>query len=308
MLSTPALANNTFPTKPIRFVVPTAPGGNLDFTARFISSELKTKWPQEIIVDNRAGAGTTIGSSIVAKSRPDGHSMLFTSSSYATNAALYSKLPFDPLKDLSPVMLLGNSQLVLVTNSSVNIKTVADLINKAKETPHSLNFSTTGIGTGMHLANELLKSFAKIETTHIPFKGSVPALQSLISNDTQYSIAGVTSILPLVKAQKISILAVTGSTRSQILPNIPTIGETIPGYEFNNWFGILIPAGTPKHIVIDIYKTISFLINLEKNKKVFLTQAIEIQTYNPAEFGKLLHKEIEKYSTLSNKIGLKIDQ
>lgn len=294
-----------FPNKPIRLVVPTTSGGNLDFTARSIANGLKANWSQEVIVDNRPGAGTIIGTNIVAKSSPDGYSILITSSSFATNAALHRSLPFNSLTDFSTVILIGNSQLVLVSN--INIKTLNELISRAKKKSNFLNYSSTGVGTAMHFSNELLKYFARIDTTHIPFKGSVPALQGLINNDVHYSIAGITSVLPLAKLQKINMLAVTGSKRSQILPHLPTIGETVSGYEYNNWFGVLVPVGTKTSIIRSINQSISSFVNVDANKKLLLTQAIEVQTSSPNDFDQLLKKEINHFTTLSKKIGLTID-
>jgi tripartite-type tricarboxylate transporter receptor subunit TctC len=296
-----------YPTKPIRVVVPTTTGGSLDYVTRLVVQELGKSWTEGLVVDNRPGAGTLVGNDIVAKSVPDGYTVLFTSSSLTINAAAYAKLPFDPVRDFEPVTLLSYSQWILVVNASLPVRSVKELIALARSKPGQINYASAGNGSGIHFATELLKSKAGIDLLHVPYKGVVPALQGVVSDNVGVAITGLPSGMPLVSAGKLRVLAVTGSTRSEILPDTPTIGESIPGYEFNNWHGVLVPHGTPRSIVMQLHTGILKALQPKEVKQLLFTQSIEPVGSSPAKFAELIRQEIIQYSRLAKAIGARLD-
>jgi tripartite-type tricarboxylate transporter receptor subunit TctC len=302
----PVHAQN-FPTQVVRIVVPTAAGGGLDIVARQLAQKLTDAWGQGVIVDNRAGAGGTIGADVVAKAPPDGHTIALVSSTFPINASLYSKLPYDSLRDFAPVTLVVNSPLILVVNPALPVHSVKELVALAKARPGQINYASTGNGGVIHLATELMKSLAGINLTHIPYKGTVPAVTDVMGGQVELTITGVPVAMPHVATGKLRALAVTGSRRSAAAPNVPTIGETIRGYEFNNWFGILAPAATPKETLVRLHDGIVRALQAPDVRQRMLAQGDEPAGTSSAQFADMIRQEITKYAKLVKDIGVHID-
>ena len=247
----PALAQADYPSKPIRLVVPFPPGGTTDILARAVAQKLTEAWHQQVIVDNRPGAGGNIGSDLVAKSPPDGYTLeMGTVGTHAINPSLYARMPYDAQKDFTPVILVAGVPNVLEVNPSLPVHTVQELIAYAKANPGKLNFASSGNGTSIHLSGELFKAMTGVQMTHVPYKGSAPALADLAGGQVQLMFDNLPSSLGLIKGGKLRAIAVTSTTRSSALPDIPTIAESgLPGYEASSWFGVLAPAKTPPAIV-----------------------------------------------------------
>jgi tripartite-type tricarboxylate transporter receptor subunit TctC len=241
----------TYPDRPVRLVVPYTPGGNTDLLARVIAQKLGESWKQSVVVENRAGAAGTIGVDIVAKSRPDGYTIVLgTFGNILTAPGLYKGLPYDPIKDLAPVILLATPATALVVHPSVPANTVQELITFARAHPGTLNYGSSGSGSSNHLFGALFASMANIKMTHVPYKGSGPAVNDLVGGMIQLSFAPFPLVLEQIKAGKLKALAVTGATRSPALPQVPTVAEAgVPGYEAIGWFALMAPSGTPRSIL-----------------------------------------------------------
>ena len=296
-----------FPTKAVRIVVPTTPGGGLDLIARLIALDLNKSWAHGVVVDNRAGAGGTIGVDLVAKANPDGHTIAFVATSFTTNASVYTRLPYDSLRDFAPVTLVAFMAWVLVVNPSLPVHSVKDLIALAKAKPGQINYASTGNGSAPHLAAELLKSMTGTNMVHIPYKGTVPAVTDVISGQAGLVVTGLAATMPHVTTGKLRALAVTGTNRSTVVPEIPTIGETVPGYEFNNWVGVLAPRATPNEIVVQLHGSIVRALQGKEIRRLLLAQSIEPVGSSSAQFGAIIRQEISKYSKLAKDIGVRIE-
>ena len=241
----------TYPSKPIRLVVPFPPGGSLDVVARAIGQKLTEAWGQPVIIDNRTGAGGTIGADLVAKSPPDGYTILEGAlSTHAVNISLYGKLPYDPVKDFAPISLVAITPNVLVINPAAPFNTVPELIAYAKANPGKLSFGSGSNGSAGHLAGELFKTDAHVDMVHIPYKGGAPALKALLAGDTQLMFANLAKSMQQVRAGKLKPVAVTTASRSTLVPELPTLSETgLPGFDIYTWWGFMAPVGTPKEII-----------------------------------------------------------
>src|SRR5690242_10886670 len=250
---TAPVAAADYPTKPIRLVVPFPPGGTTDILARAVAQKLAETWNQQVIVDNRSGAGGNIGADLVAKAAPDGYTLVMgTVGTHAINPNLYGKMPYDHVKDFAPVILVAGVPNVLVVNPSVPAKTVQEFIAYAKANPGKLNFASSGSGTSIHLSGELFKVMTGVQMTHVPYKGSAPALTDLVGGQVQLMFDNLPSSLAFIKAGKLRALAVTSKTRAAALPDVPTIADFVPGFEASSWFGLLAPAGTPPAVIAKI--------------------------------------------------------
>ena len=238
-----------FPNRSVRLVVPFAAGGSSDTVSRLIAQKMTSSLGQPVVVENRPGAGGNLGADSVAKSKPDGYTLLFAAGSFAINTALYSKLPYDPVKDFEPVSLICTVTGILVAHPSVPAKNVEELIALARSQPGRVNFASAGSGTVPHLAGELFKMTGKVDITHIPYKGSGPALTDLIGGQVQIMFANMPGTLQHVKTGRLRVLAVASEKRSPLLPDVPAIAESIPGFKASTWFGVFAPAGTPAPIV-----------------------------------------------------------
>jgi len=297
-----------YPTKPVRLVVPFPAGGTTDLLARAAAQKLSDAWGQQVIVDNRPGAAGNIGAELVAKSAPDGYTLLMgTVGTHAINASLYAKMPYDHVKDFTPVILVAGVPNVLVVNPQVPVNSVPELIAYAKANPGKLNFASSGSGTSIHLSGELFKTMTGVQMTHVPYKGSAPALTDLIGGQVQLMFDNLPSSLAFIKAGKLRAIAVTSSTRSAALPDIPTVADTVPGFEASSWFGILAPAGTPRDIVMKINgETAKWLASPDAKEKL-AAQGANVASGTPEDFAKHIQAETAKWAKVVKESGAKVD-
>ena len=303
-----ALAQS-YPTKAIHMIVPYPPGGSADILARAIGQKLGDGLGQPIIIDNRPGAGTAIGTEATARSAPDGYTiMIGTVSSHAINPSLNSKLGYDPVKDFAPISLVASIPFVLLVHPSLPVKSVQELISLAKQKPGQLNFSSAGNGTSNHLAGELFKSMAGVDIVHIPYKGSAPALNDLLAGQVNMMFDLVLTAAPHVKAGTVRGLAVTGTKRSAVLPQLPTVAEAgVPGYEVSAWFGLFAPADTPAAIVQRLNAETRRAMAASDMRERLASQGAEPITDSPAEFAAYVQSERDKWAKVVKASGMKIE-
>lgn len=311
---TNALAQPMWPVKPVRIVVPFAPGGTTDILARAVAPELSKAFGQQFVVENRAGAGGNLGAEVVAKSAGDGYTLLMgTVGTHGINRALYPKLPYDPFKDFAPITLVASVPNVMVVNAEVartnNINSVKDFIQLAKAKPGQLNMASSGNGTSIHLAGELFKSQTGIFMTHIPYRGSGPALMDLAGGQMDVMFDNLPSAMQLIKGGKLKALAVTSTQRSPALPEVPTIEEAanLKGFEATSWFGLLAPAGTPAEIVNRIQQETARALNSPAIKEKMLAQGAIPSGNSPAEFARLIETEHAKWAQVVKTSGARVD-
>ncbi len=299
----------TYPSKPIRIVVPFPPGGPADILARIIGQNLAESWGQQAVIDNRAGAGGNIGSDMVAKALPDGYTLLMGFvGTHAINASLYSTMPYDNVKDFEPVSLVAMVTIILVVHPSIPANSVKELIVLARSRPGQLTFGSPGNGTPQHLAGELFNTMAGVKMVHIPYKGAVPALTDLLGGRVSLIFSSMPPALPHVKAGKLRALAVTSARRSSAAPDVPTIAESgLPGYEVINWYGILVPAGTPKEIVARLNAEILRILNVPDVKERLAAQGAETFSSTPQEFAAYIRKETQKWAKVVKYSGARLD-
>lgn len=297
-----------YPSRSVRVVVPTTPGGSLDLISRLVAQKLSESWTHGVVVDNRAGAGGVIGTDAVAKAVPDGYTVGFVASQFTISASVYNKLPYDSVRDFAPVTQLASAAWVLVANPSLPVHTIKELIVLAKKQPGRINYASTGNGGSTHLAAELLKSMTGINLIHIPYKGTVPAVNDVIGGQVELTIAGLTAVMPQVASGRLRLLGTVGSKRSAVVPDLPTIGETVPGYFYDNWFGVLAPRGTPAEIVNQLRDSIARALQTPEIKSKLLAQSIYPMGTSSAQFGDVIREEIAKYTKLAKEIGIKVDE
>ena len=305
---TPALAQSEprYPTRPIRFVIGFTPGGQPDITARIIAVKLTESMGQQVVVDNRPGAGGIIGTKIVADATPDGHTLLSVSSSYAISPAIYAKLPYDPRKDLSGITTTASAPYVLLVPNALPVKSVQDLIALAKAKPGQLNFSSAGAGSGTHFAAEVFKSAAGIDVVHVPYKGVPEALTDAMVGRVQFFMTPPATIGSLVKEGKIRALAVTGRKRASSYPDLPTIAEAgVPGFFWETWAGMLAPSKTPRPIVEKLNREIVKALGMPDVQQRYAALGVDVAPRTPAEFDRMLDAEITRVGQLAKKAGIK---
>jgi tripartite-type tricarboxylate transporter receptor subunit TctC len=293
----PAAAQTSYPNRPIRFIVPFPPGGGNDIVGRVVAMRLAEGLGQQVVVDNRGGAGGTIGTDLTAKAAPDGHTMLINNISLAVNHTLFKKLPYDTLKDLAPVSLLGRQPNIVVVHPGVAAKSMRELLDMARAKPNQINYGSGGIGTASHLATEMLKLMTKTEMVHVPYKGLGPALTDLMGGRLHVIISTMASALPHMKSGKLRPLAVTTAQRSSFFPEVPTMDEAgVKGYEFSTWYGVVVPAGTPQPVVNRVNTEIQRVLAIPQVKEQFAAQGIEVAGSTPQEFGTYLKSEVAKWA------------
>ncbi|HZQ63506.1 MAG TPA: tripartite tricarboxylate transporter substrate binding protein [Casimicrobiaceae bacterium] len=304
----PAAAQN-YPAKTIRLVVPFPPGGPLDVTGRLIAQKLTEAWGQSVVVDNRPGAGGNIGADLVAKSAPDGYTVVMGAlSTHAVNPHLFSSMPYDAIKDFAPITLLAITPNVLVVNPSLPVSSVKDLIAYAKANPGKLSFGSGSNGSAGHLAGELLKVDAGIDMVHVPFKGAAPATQALLAGDTQLMFDNLANVMPQVKAGKVKALAVTTAQRSRLAPDLPTMAEAgVPGFDISTWYGLLAPAGTPAPIIAKWNAEVTRILNSPDVREKLLAQGAEPAPDTPEQFAAFIARENAKYQRIVKASGAKVD-
>ena len=299
----PATAQQ-FPTKPIRFIIGPAP----DVLARMVGQKLSDAWAQQVIVDQRPGAGGIIAAETVAKSPPDGYTWLLSTGAYPTVVGLYPKLPFNFVKDFEPVSLLASIPFLLVAHPSLPVKSVSELLKLARARPGQINYASSGTGTTAHLAMEMFKNMAKIKLVHVPYKGVPAGLVGTISGEAQLMFAIMQAGLPHVKSGKLRALAVSGAKRSQSAPKIPTIAESgVPGYEFVSWNGVHVPAGTPKAIVDRIHAELVKVVGMPDVRERMFGLGMEVAGSTPAELGALVNSDIAKWGKVIKEAGVKVE-
>ncbi len=305
-LSSVALAQ-PYPAKPIRMVVPFAPGGPTDLYARSVGQELSKLLGQPVIVDNRSGAGGNLGADIIAKSAPDGYSIVLgTVGAFAVNMTLYPKMPYDVLRDFAPVSLVAIVPMMLVVHPNVPVKTPKDLVELAKAKPGQLTYGSAGSGTSIHMASEMFKAMTGVDMVHIPYKGTAPAMTDLIGGQLQLMFSDATSAIPQAKSGKVRAVAVT--KRVEAMPDVPTFAETgFPNYDPSFWVGIFAPAGTPRDIVLRLNGAIAKSLQAPEVRERFISQGAQPVSNTPEEFTEFVRAEIAKWAKVVKASGAKVD-
>ena len=297
-----------YPNKPIRLIVPFPPGQASDVLARAIGGKLSESLQQQVVVDNRPGAGGNIGSELGAKAAPDGYTLLIATAALPISKSVYSRLPFDPARDFAPVTLLTRTPLVLIVNPSLPVNSVKDLIALAKAKPGALSFASSGSGTSHQLAGEMFKVTAGIDIVHVPYKGSVAAHLDIISGRVAMMFDNIVAVLGNLNSGKLKGLAVTTPKRWFAVPDIPTMAESgLPGFQAVAWFGVLAPAGTPQEIVALLNRKIVRIISMPDIKERFIVQGIELSGSTPAELDAFLKTEIVKWAKVAKESGAQVD-
>lgn len=300
----------TYPTRPIRILIPFTAGSAADIIARAMEPSMREKLGQPLVIDNRGGAGGNIAAELTAKATPDGYTiMMATIGTHAINHSLYSKLSFHPIRNFTPVALVGESPNALVINPRVSANSIQDLIALAKAKPGALNYGSSGAGTTVHLSAELFSVMTGVKMVHVPFKGAAEALGALLGGQTDLMFASLSSSIPLIKAGKLKAFAVTGAQRSPSIPELPTVAEAagLPGYAAAAWFGIVGPAGMPRPAVTALHKTtLAALADADVKKRLFAS-GVEIRTSTPEEFARLIASEMQKWAKVVAAAGVKAD-
>ncbi len=300
-------AAQTYPTKPVRLIIPFPPGGSNDIVGRLIATKLTERLGKQVVVDNRGGAGGVLGSEMAAKADPDGYTLLIVSAAYGFNPALY-KLPFDPVKGFTPIAKLGSGPNSLTVHPGVPANTVKELIALAKEKPGQLICGCAGVGSFQHMGTELFKTMAGIDFKIVQFKGGGPAMVDQLGGHSQFSLGSLIQTLPHIQSGKFRILGVGGLKRSAILPNVPTIAEAgVPGYEATNWWGILAPAGTPAPVVDKLTQEIKTLLSSAEVQKLFQNEGADVDYLGPAEFRPFIEREITKWGKVVKDANIKVE-
>jgi tripartite-type tricarboxylate transporter receptor subunit TctC len=295
----------TYPSRPVHFIVAFAPGGTNDIVARLIGQSLSERLGQPFIIENRAGAGSNIGTEVVVRAPPDGYMLLVVGAPNAINATLYEKLPFEFIRDIAPVASILNVPLVMEVNPSVPATTVREFIAYAKANPGKINYASGGIGGVTHVAGELFKMLAGVEMLHVPYRGEVPALVDLLGGQVQVMFPTATASIEYIKAGKLRALGVTTASRSEALPDLPTVGDFVPGYEATAWLGVGAPRNTPAPIVDRLNKEINAVLSDPKMKARLADLGGTVLAGSPADFGKLIVDETEKWAKVVKLSGAK---
>jgi tripartite-type tricarboxylate transporter receptor subunit TctC len=293
-----------YPSKPVRLIIPFPPGGSNDIVGRMVATQLSERLGQSVIADNRGGAGGTIGTDMAAKSPPDGYTLLLISVAHAFNPAMYKKLPYDPEKSFAPIGLVAAGPVALMVNPSVPAHSVKELIDLLKANPGKLNYATAGVGSFQHLASELFKLQTGVDMVHVPYKGGGPAMMDTIGGQAQINMASLIQVIPHAKSGKLRLLATSGTKRSALFPDVPTVAETVPGYDATNWWGLVAPAGTPPEIVERLSRELSIVLSSSATKTRLESEGADIIRMSPAEFGRFLHDEIEKWGKVVRQAGI----
>ena len=302
-------AAETFPSRPMRLIIPFPPGGGTDIMGRMVAQRLTDAFGVQVVVDNRGGAAGIIGTEMAVKANPDGHTYMIGSvSTMCINAALHKKLPFDTVKDLAPVSLVASTPSVLVVSNTLAAKSVKELIALAKAKPGQLHFASPGSGSSAHLGGELLKQAAGIDIQHVPYKGTGPAVTDLVSGQVAMFITNMPSVLPMIKANRLRALAVTSLQRSKLVPDLPTVAESgIPGFEVIVWYGTFAPAASPKPVLIRVNQELRKMSEMQDVKDRLSAQGAEAMSSTPDELGKRVRADLVKWGRIVKASGAKID-
>jgi tripartite-type tricarboxylate transporter receptor subunit TctC len=301
-----AIAQANYPNKPVRVVVPSSAGGGTDIIARIVAPRLSQSLGQQVVIDNRPGAGTMIGGEIVAKAPPDGYTLLMCVSTLATNPVIYRKVPYNAVTDFAPVTLVLTASNILVIHPSLPPRTVKELIAFAKARPGQLNFASAGLGTGPHLSMELFLSMTGLKLVHIPYKGSAPAMVDLVSGQVGVMAATALTSIPHIRVGRLRALGVTGARRTAAAPDVPTIAEAgVPGYEAVQWYGMVAPANTPREIITRLNREMVSILQMPDVKEKFAADGGDAVGSSPEEFGRYIKSETEKWQKVAKAAGIK---
>ena len=302
----PASAQD-YPGRPVKIIVPFSPGGAVDGPTRVVAQKLSERIGQQVVVENKPGAGATLGAAEVAKAAPDGYTLLLASQTNAISATLYRKLAFDPIEDFAPVMLIGEEPGVLVVHPSFPAKTLDEFLAYVRQNPGKVDYASSGNGSGQHLFAAMLASMAGLQMNHIPYKGSAQATSDLLGGQVPVSIPGTAGMMGHIKAGKLRPLATTGSKRAEALPDVPAIAEALPGYEAYVWMGLLAPKGTPQAVIDRLHRELVAVMALPEVKAFYAGHNLEIVASTPAEFGRFFRAEKERWARVIRDTGAKID-
>ncbi|MGH8619602.1 MAG: tripartite tricarboxylate transporter substrate binding protein [Burkholderiales bacterium] len=293
-----------FPIKPIRIVVPFTPGGPNDILARMAGQHLTAVWGQQVVVDNRPGGGTIIGTDTVAKAPPDGHTLLMVATAFASTPSLHAKLPYDTARDFTPVIQMVSSPNVLVVHPSLPAKNVKELIAVAKARPGQIAFASGGTGSLTHLAGELVRLSAGAPMTHIPYKGAAPATVALIGGEVSWMFGTILPTLPHVKSGKLRAIAVSGSQRVDVLPGVPTVAETLKGFDASSWYGLFAPAATPLDIIAKLNREVAAGLNVPEVRARLAQEGTVVVAGTPEQFGALVKADMAKWARVIREAGI----
>jgi len=298
---------SSYPIRPIRLIVPFGPGAGVDVVGRIVGQKLTESLGQTIVIDNRSGAGGTLGASIAAKATPDGYTLVMGSvGSLGTSKGLYKDLPYDPIKDFAPITLAARAPSGLLVHAALPIKTTSELIAYAKTNPGKLNAASAGNGSPSHLAWEMLKSMTGIRIVHVPYKGPAQALQAVASGEAQMQIQSLLSAMPHIQAGRMRLIATTGAMRSSLFPDTPTVSEAAPRFEVYTWFGMLAPAGTPSSIIQKLNANIVAVLKQSDVRKYLVNQGAEVVGNKPGEFAKFIEQEAAKWTKAIKESGARV--
>ena len=298
----------SFPTGSMRMIVAFPPGGANDFLARAIGQRLSEEWKHPVVVENRPGASGIVGSELVAKAPADGHTLLLGSVTHVILPSLYEKLPFDALKDFTPIAMVAYGPLLVVVHPALPVRNIAELIAYAKANPGKLSYGTAGSGTSVHVAVEMFKKMAGVDMVHVPYKGSGPAMLDLIGGQTQLMMDVMPSALPQVKAGKIRVLAVTGSKRLPEMPDVPTVAESgLPGFDVAAWWGVLGPAGIPRPIVDKLNTTINRMLENADMRQSLAARGLDPAPMSPAEFDRIMRQDAARFGAVVKEVGIRAE-
>jgi tripartite-type tricarboxylate transporter receptor subunit TctC len=308
MLFCVAAAQAQYPGKPVRIVVPSSAGGGTDIITRIVAPKLSERLGQQVVIDNRPGAGTMIGGDIVAKAPPDGYTLLMCVSTLATNPVIYRKVPYNALTDFAPITLVLSAPNILVVHPSLPVKTVKELVWFAQARPGQLNFGSAGAGTGPHLGMELFMSMTGTRMVHIPYKGSAPAMIDLLAGQVTTMVATMLTALPQVRTGRLRALGITGATRIAAAKDVPTIAEAgVPGYEAVQWYGLVAPAQTPRDIVMRLNREMVSILQSSDVKERFASDGGDAVPTTPEDFGRYIRTETEKWARVAKAAGIKAE-
>ena len=297
-----------YPSKPIRIVVPFGPGGFTDVVARILQKELGAAVGQPVVVENKPGAGSTIGTSEVAKAKPDGYTLAMISTTHVITPHLYKEMPYDPIKDFTPVMKLGEGPYVLVVHPSLGVKSVAELVALAKKEPNKIDYASSGNGSSQHLVGALFASMSGAPINHVPYKGSSGAMNDLLGGQVKVSFVGMPNALAALSSGKLRALAVTTRKRSADLPDVPTLDEAgVPGYDATIWLALLAPPGTPRDIVLKINSEVTRVLSTPESRKLMSQAGVEVATSTPEELAKLMQSELDRWGKVVRDTGATVN-
>ena len=302
------VSSQSYPSRPIRVIVPFSPGGSSDVLARFLGPRLSNRLGQPVVVDNRPSGSGILGADIVAKSTPDGYTLLLVQAAHAANAQLFTRLPYDPIKDFAPITLVVSSPTGMFLHPAVPAKTVKEFIAHAKANPGKFNFGSAGPGSTPHLGAELFSSMTGIHMIHVPYKGAGPVITALLSNEVQFAFANLISTKVHWQAGRLRFIAHSGSRRLESLPDVPTIAESgVPGYEARGWLGYMAPRKTPRTIVDRLHREVTAVSSIPDVRQNFTSQGSDVVVNTPEEFAKIIQADAEKWGAIGKRLGVKLD-